>query len=280
MSLIDLHCHSTASDGHLTPTELVEHAAAAGVTTMALTDHDTVEGLDEALAAGARSGVQVIPGIELTVQVPHGSMHLLAYLPTTRPEALVERMTRQTELRTERIRMIVDRLAEIGVPVDWDAVRARAAGQMGRPHVAHEMVQAGHVQTVQEAFDRYLADGGPAHVPNAGLEPHDALSLVGAVGGVAVLAHPASLRLPPRHLQSFVQSLAARGLRGIEVHRPEHTAEQRDAYGAIAKRLRLIPSGGSDFHKPDGPFLIGDTGTPPLGHASVELIVTGANLSE
>lgn len=279
MSLIDLHCHSTASDGHLTPTALVEHAAAGGVTTMALTDHDTVEGLDEAVAAGARLGVRVLSGIELTVQVPHGSMHLLAYLPTTRPEALIERMARQTELRTERIRMIVDRLAEIGVPVDWDRVRARAAGQMGRPHVAHEMVHAGHVDTVQEAFDRYLADGGPAHVPNAGLEPHDTLSLVRQVGGVPVLAHPASLRLPARHLQSFVQSLAARGLQGIEVHRPEHTAEQRDSYGAIAKRLRLIPAGGSDFHKPDGPFLIGDTGTPPLAEASVERILSGANLT-
>lgn len=279
MSIIDLHCHSTASDGHLTPTALVEHAAAAGVTTMALTDHDTVEGLDEAVAAGERFGVRVLPGIELTVQVPHGSMHLLAYLPTTSPAELIERMQRQTELRTERIRMIVDRLAEIGVPVDWDAVRARAAGQMGRPHVAHVMVQAGHVASVQEAFDRYLADGGPAHVPNAGLEPQDALSLVRDAGGVAVLAHPASLRLPARHLHSFVQSLTARGLHGIEVHRPEHTAEQRDTFSAIAKRLRLIPSGGSDFHKPDGPFLIGDTGTPPLTEASIERIMTGANLS-
>lgn len=271
--MIDLHCHSTASDGHLSPTGLVEHAAAAGIATMALTDHDTVDGLDEAVTAGERVGVRVIPGIELTVQVPHGSMHMLAYLPTTRPLAIMSRMERQSQLRVERVRLIVEKLAGLGVRIDWEMVRARAKGQVGRPHVAQTLVETGYVETVQEAFDRYLADGGPAHVPNRGLEPDEALAVVREDGAVAVLAHPASLRLPARHLQSFVQSLAARGLRGIEIHRPEHTPEQRDAFGAIARRLRLIPGGGSDFHKIDGPYRIGDTGSPALDDSAVDAIL-------
>lgn len=272
--MIDLHCHSTASDGHLSPTELVEHAASSGIGTIALTDHDTVSGLDEALVAGERMGVRVIPGIELTVEVPHGSMHLLAYLPTTRPEPLLERLDYQSRLRTERVEMIVDKLAALGVPVDWKDIRERATGQLGRPHVAHAMVAAGHVDTVQEAFDRFLADGGPAHVPNRGVDPHEAMELVTASRAVAVLAHPASLKLSLRQLHSFVQSLAARGLRGIEVFRPEHTPQQRDEYGDIARRLSLITGGGSDFHKTDGPFHIGDTGEPALPRESLEAIVS------
>jgi len=270
--LIDLHAHTTASDGDLTPAELVAAAAAAAVATLAVTDHDTVAGLGAAVEAGAGHGVRVIPGIELTARVPHGSMHLLGYFDDVAPEPLVDRLEELSAYREIRIRAIVERLGDLGVELAWDDVRARAAGQLGRPHVAAALVGAGHVATREEAFDRWLADGRPAHVPSRGLEPDVAVRLVRASGGVPVLAHPGSLALPARHLESFVQRLAAHGLVGIEVHRPEHTPEARDAYRRIAKRLRLVPSGGSDFHRPDGPFALGDTGRPPLDPAAADLL--------
>lgn len=264
MSRIDLHSHTTASDGLLDPAELVAHAVTGGVTTLAVTDHDTVAGLPAAQAAADDAGVSLLGGVELTVQVPHGSMHLLGYLPPAAASTLAGALAGLTALRTERIRAIVDRLDALGVPVAWERVRALAAGQLGRPHVAAALVEAGHSTSIQDAFDRWLADGRPGHVPQRGLEPTEAVRLVTSVGGVAVLAHPASLRLPARHLQSVAQRLAAAGLAGIEVHRPEHTPEQRDQYNAVARRLRLLPCGGSDFHRRDGPFALGDTGVPGL----------------
>jgi hypothetical protein len=262
--LIDLHSHSTASDGDLDPPDLIAAAAQAGVGTLALTDHDTMEGVPAALAAAKAHGVRVVPGIELTVQVPTGSMHLLGYFAAPDPRPLVDRLTGVSAFREQRIRRIVERLAELGVVLDWDDVRSRAAGQLGRPHVAAALVDAGHVGTMEEAFDRWLTDGRPAHVPSQGLEPDAAVRVVRESGGVPVLAHPGSLALPARHLSSFVQRLAAFGLVGIEVHRPEHRPDQRDAYAEIARRLRLVPSGGSDFHRPDDPFGLGDTGRPGL----------------
>lgn len=267
--MIELHSHSTASDGDLDPAELVAHARAAGITTLALTDHDTVAGLDAAVTAGRRHGVQLLPGIELTVGVPHGSMHLLAYLPSTAPAGLEERLAELRRMREERIRDIVGRLDALGVPVTWESVAGHADGTLGRPHVAAALIAAGHVASRKEAFDVWLADGRPAHVPQRGLDPREAVGLVRECGGCPVLAHPASLALPVRHLSSFVQQLGAWGLAGIEVHRPEHRPEQRDAYAGIAKRLHLIPCGGSDFHRPGGPFAIGDTGVPGLPPESV-----------
>lgn len=270
---VDLHAHTTASDGDLTPSELVAAAAASGVGVIAVTDHDTVAGLDEAARAGATAGVMVIAGIELTVRVPHGSMHLLGYLPTTRPDPLMGRLGELAAFREERIRAIVARLAELGASVEWDDVRGRAAGQLGRPHVADALVAAGLAAGRDDAFDRWLADGRPAHVASRGLEPVEAVRLVVDSGGAPVLAHPASLRLPARHLSSFVQRLAHHGLAGIEVHRPEHTPDQRDNYATIARRLHLIATGGSDFHRPGGPFRLGDTGTPGLAADTTERLL-------
>lgn len=270
----DLHAHTTASDGDLSPAELVRAAAAAGLATLAVTDHDTVAGLPEAVAEGRACGVRVLPGIELTVHVPHGTMHLLAYLPDTDAPPLADRLEALSRMREDRIRRIVARLEELGAGVPWEDVRARAAGQLGRPHVAAALVDAGIVESREDAFDRWLGDGRPAHVPSQGLEPEDAIRLVRASGAAPVLAHPASLMLPRRHLESFVQRLASLGLVGIEVHRPEHTPEQRDAYAGIARRLRLIPAGGSDFHRPGGPFALGDTGEPGLPPETVDRLVS------
>lgn len=243
--------------------------------TLALTDHDTMEGVPAAIVAGDAHAVRVVPGIELTVRVPTGSMHLLGYFSVAEPTPLVGRLAGVAGFREERIRRIVERLGELGVELDWGDVRGRAAGQLGRPHVAAALVDAGYVATIEEAFERWLADGKPAHVPSKGLEPDAAVRVVRESGGAPVLAHPASLALPPRHLSSFVQRLASFGLVGMEVHRPEHRPEQRDAYAQIARRLRLVPSGGSDFHRPHGSFGLGDTGDPPLPPDTLDRLFDG-----
>ena len=271
----DLHSHTTASDGELDPEDLVAAAAAAGVGVLAVTDHDTMAAVPAAAAAARRLGVQVIPGVELSVRVPHGSMHLLGYFRTADPQPLAGRLEELGAEREVRIAAIVARLDALGVPVSLERVRARAKGRVGRPHVAAELVAAGHVPSREAAFDTLIGDGGPAWVPSAGLLPDEAVELVRASGGAAVLAHPASLALGARHLEAFVQGLAARGLAGIEVHRPDHTPEQRDAFGRIARRLRLVPAGGSDFHRPGGPVRLGDTGEPPLPHDVPDRLLNG-----
>jgi hypothetical protein len=240
---------------------------------LAVTDHDTLAGNREAGARGAELGVRVIPGIELSVKRPRGSMHLLGYFTEPEPEPLAGRIAEFHERRRTRARDMVERLAELGAPVDWDDVLARAGGPVGRPHVAEALVAAGHVADRQEAFDRYLADGRPAHVGAEGLTPEEAVELVRASGGAPVLAHPASLGLVWRELDPFVGRLARAGLAGIEVHRPEHSGEQRARYGELARRWRLVPSGGSDFHRPESPLRPGDTGEPPLPPDTVDRLL-------
>lgn len=262
--LIDLHAHTTASDGALTPTELVTRAAGRGVAVLALTDHDTVGGVEAAVAAAAPLGVRVVPGVELSVRAPQGTLHLLGYFPAVPGEPLRSRLTALAESRRGRAARIVARLAELGAPVDLDEVLASAAGSVGRPHIADALVRAGYASSRTNAFDRYLSDRGPAYVPYDRLTPVDAIRLVRDSGGVPVLAHPASLGMSDRHLQSFVHSLASAGLAGIEVHRPDHGPEQRRQYGRLARSLRLVPCGGSDFHRPGDGVEPGDTGTPPL----------------
>lgn len=251
-------------------------AAAAGVTTLAVTDHDTMAGVPEAIAAGARLGVRVVPGIEISVKAPAGSMHLLGYFTQPLPEPLGGELEALRARREGRARRIVARLAEAGVPVRFEDVAARAGGPIGRPHLADALVAAGHVGERQEAFDRYLADGGPCWVPHEGLSPERAVALVAASGGAPVLAHPATLGLGARHLDAFVQRLAAVGLRGIEVHRPEHSPEQHEAYGRLARRHRLVPAGGSDFHgRADDPEP-GASGQPPLPPGTLDRLLGAA----
>jgi 3',5'-nucleoside bisphosphate phosphatase len=244
---------------------------------MALTDHDTLAGVPEALEAGEAVGVRVAPAIELSVRVPHGSMHLLGYFPAaaTAPQPLAGRLRELAEGRRERIAAVVARLAELGAPVELADVERRAAGPVGRPHVADALVDAGYVADRREAFDRYLHDGGPAYVPSRGLEPAEAVSCVLESGGAPALAHPASLALDRNRLEAFVRRLAGLGLRGVEVHRPEHTPDQREAYGRLARRLGLVACGGSDFHEPGGFAAPGDTGAPALPTDALDRLLEG-----
>lgn len=248
-------------------------AAASGVVVLAVTDHDTLEAVPAAIAAGTALAVRVVPGIELSVHVPSGSMHLLGYFREAAPEPLAARLDALRAAREERARRIVERLGELGAPVAFADVAGRAAGAIGRPHVADALVAAGHARDRQDAFERYLADGGPAWVPHEGLTPRQAIDLVRDSGGAAVLAHPASLRLSTRELAGFVRRLAGWGLAGIEVHRPEHTSDRRAAFAELAHRNRIVASGGSDFHRPEDPLRPGDTGDPPLPLDAIERLL-------
>jgi predicted metal-dependent phosphoesterase TrpH len=243
------------------------------VRVLAVTDHDTLDGVAAALRAGRALGVRVVPGVELSVVAPSGSMHLLGYFRDPAPSPLVERLEELRAAREARARLIVERLADAGAPISFDDVAARAAGPIGRPHLADAVVAAGHARDRQDAFDRFLADDGPAAVPHRGLIPEEAVRLVAAAGGAAALAHPASLRMAPEALSAVVGRLAGAGMRGIEVHRPDHTPERRDAYAALARRHGLVATGGSDFHRPSEELRPGDTGTPPLPLDAVDALL-------
>jgi predicted metal-dependent phosphoesterase TrpH len=256
---LELHCHSTASDGALAPAALVEHAHALGIGTLALTDHDTLAGLGEAAGAAARLGLRFVAGAEISVRPPSGSMHLLAYLPSAEAEPLATRIQAIADYRGSRNQRMVARLNELGYALEWDDVARRAKGRVGRPHIAAALVDAGHVGSLQEAFDRLLADGQPAYVDAGSLGPEEAVEVVAASGGAPVLAHPYSLRMGDAELERFVARLAACGLRGVECYRPDHDAGQRAFTLRLCARAGLVPTGGCDWHgRPDD---------PPLGHA-------------
>lgn len=269
--------HTNRSDGFHDPSELVGIAASQGVRVMAITDHDTLAGISEAVARGRELGVRVIPGIELSVRIPHGNMHLLGYFPDEAPSPICERIEGFGDTRTVRAREMVDRLAELGAPLNWDAVLAVADGApIGRPHIAEALINAGHVTERQEAFDLYLATGRPAYVGSDGLDPEEAVDLVRLSGGAAVLAHPETLKLDDAHLDPFVGRLARAGLAGIEVYRPEHTADQFARFRGLASRWDLIPSGGSDYHRPSSPHMPGSTGDPALPTDTVDRLLAFA----
>jgi predicted metal-dependent phosphoesterase TrpH len=270
----DLHMHTNRSDGSHDPADLVEYAGGRGVEVMAITDHDTMAGVPEAVAAGRAVGVRVIPGIELSIKVPHGSMHLLGYFTEPAPEPLAGLIAGFGEKRVQRARDMVDRLNDMGVAVDWDDVLQGAAGApLGRPHIAEALMRAGHVTERKEAFDLYLGDGRPAYVGSDGLDVEEGLDLVRASGGVPVLAHPYTLALDAAHLDPFVGRLARAGLAGIEVHRPEYAPDQHAAYRQLASKYGLVPSGGSDYHRPSSPHHPGATGDPPLPDDTVDRLM-------
>jgi len=216
----------------------------------------------------------VIPGIELSIKVPHGSMHLLGYFDDPVPDPLSGLIAGFGEIRTQRAREMVDRLNDMGVAVDWDDVIAGAAGApLGRPHIAEALIRAGHVTERKEAFDLYLGDGRPAYVGSDGLGVEEGVQLVIESGGAPVLAHPETLKLDDAHLDPFVGRLKQAGLAGIEVHRPEHSADQFARFRALARKYGLIESGGSDYHRPTSPHHPGSTGIPALPLDTVDRLL-------
>lgn len=245
---IDLHCHSTASDGTRPPAEVMRRARAAGLDVVALTDHDTLAGQDEARRA-LPPGLTLVPGLELSCHLRGHSVHLLAYLVDPGHAGLSAECEAIRTDRVRRARAMVRRLRELGVPVTWEQVAALASGSVGRPHIARAMVAAGAISRPQEAFTRdWLAPGGRAYVERYALPPERAIGLVRDAGGVAVLAHPG---LPARGWvipDEAITALAAAGLAGLEADHPDHDEGERDRLRALAARLGLAVTGGSDDH--------------------------------
>jgi hypothetical protein len=239
--------HTTASDGRLTPAELVDRAAEAGLTTIAVTDHDTTAAVDEVTALAAAHGIRVVPGIEITAVDVGRDVHVLGYFFEHRGPVLAAFLARQRGLRVDRVREIGARLRALDVPVDVDALVAEAAAlpgtSIGRPWLARALVDAGHVESVAAAFDRLLGFGQPAYVPRTGVSPTEVVAVVHAAGGIASFAHPGLTKR-----DWLLAPMAEAGLDAIEVYHSDHSAEARGAYRALAERLGLAASGGSDFH--------------------------------
>jgi 3',5'-nucleoside bisphosphate phosphatase len=250
---VDLHTHSTASDGSLPPAAVVEAARAAGLRAIALTDHDTLAGIPEARRVGDAVGVRIVAGTELSVVLDDREIHLLA-LHIERPEVLESELADLREARRGRAGRIVERLNALGVPVRLEAVLAEAGeGAIGRPHVARAMVAGGWARDFRDAFDRWLGSGRPAHVEKRRLDAGDAIRMVHDAGGLAVFAHPGATGTRDR-----IERLARLGLDGVEVLHPSHGAEDIARLRALADHLALVPSGGSDWHGAmEGPRTIG-----------------------
>jgi predicted metal-dependent phosphoesterase TrpH len=260
--VIDLHMHTTASDGRLSPRALVAAAAAAGIQTIAVTDHDTTAGVAEATAAGRDAGLTVVPGIEITAVHEQRDVHVLGYyLDGSHPD-LAAFLVRQRADRRRRIVELVERLGALGAPIELPA-DLMTRESIGRPVVAAALVAAGHVSTMQEAFDRYLAEGRPAFVPRTGGAPAEVVALIAEAGGCAALAHSGKLKVAD--LDAFVASLAEAGMPAIEVHHPDHDEADRTRLLGLAARHGLLVTGGSDYHGPDDgrADAFGRIGLPP-----------------
>jgi predicted metal-dependent phosphoesterase TrpH len=248
---IDLHTHSRISDGTDSPAQLVGKAGQARLDVVALTDHDTFAGLDEAVAEGERLGVQVVRGLELSCSRRGNSVHLLAYGADPTDAALAAEMVRVRTGRTDRLSPVLAKLAELGVPVTEEQVMVQvgASPSVGRPHIADALMAAGHVRDRAEAFDRFLADGGPAHVPRYAIDVQTGIDLVHGAGGLAVIAHPWGRGrehvLPPELLEELA---VEHRLDGLEVDHQDHDADVRHRLRELTARLGLLATGSSDYH--------------------------------
>lgn len=247
--MLDLHTHSSASDGSLSPAELVVLADRVGLVGLALTDHDTVAGLPEALAAAADAAVELIPGVELSAAADRGAIHIVGLHVDHDEAGLRGGLARVRRWRDERNPEIARKLAELGKPVELDEVtRIAGGGVVGRPHFAAALVARGHVRDVDEAFARYLSRGGAAYVPKRKLAPAECIALIRGAGGVPVLAHPDQAQLGRAALRDLVGRLADQGLAGIEVYCPTYDSAMTRLYREIALEYGLVESGGTDFH--------------------------------
>jgi 3',5'-nucleoside bisphosphate phosphatase len=265
---VDLHAHTFFSDGQLSPEELVQIALARDLVALGITDHDTVEGISRALVAGG-GRIRIVPGIEVSSVLDGYDLHILGYFIDYQSESL---RTRLEEFRTERRNRalaIMERLRELGAPVDETAVFAAAEpGVVGRPHVAHALVRAGHVPSVEAAFQQFLGPRGRAFVQRPAFHSEDAIACIREAGGASVLAHPGG-QLP----ESLAERLKDAGLDGVEVWHPSHGTTATRRWRDTARKLHLIESGGSDFHGTHRGAALGDL---PVPERAVELLLDAA----
>lgn len=254
--IIDLHTHTRFSDGSATPTELVFAAANEGAAAIAITDHDTVDGLAEGRDAASKAEIEFVNGIEISADYGPGTMHILGYCIDDRSETLIAAIARLKAAREQRNPEIARRLQQLGLDITMEEAAAVAGSKVvGRPHFARLLVEKGYVSTIQEAFDKLLAKGAPAYVEKQRLSPSDSVSLIHSAGGAAVLAHPYQLKLSShREIEDTIVWLVGLGLDGIEAIYSRHSPEQRTEYADLAAKHGLLITGGSDYHgryKPD-----------------------------
>jgi predicted metal-dependent phosphoesterase TrpH len=265
--VIDLHTHTRYSDGSLTPTELVELAAHEGLHAVAITDHDTVDGVEEALAAGRRLGVEVVPGVEINLEHGQVTMDLLGYFLAGCPTAeLRAELAELRAYRDERNARILERLAELGYPIGAEELAAVAEhGAVGRPHIGEALRRHGHVTSIAEAFERFLRRGAPAWVDRRRLSLAQAVRSLRASGGLPVIAHPGIIRTDDAGLAAIARDAARLGVVGLECYYPAHDRVTVARVLGLCERLALVPTGGSDFHgdvKPANTLGVGANGEP------------------
>ena len=245
MSQVDLHLHSTASDGRLSPAEVVAVAAGRGLTTIALTDHDTIGGIAEAVAAArAFPGFRMVPGVELSTDAG-GEVHVIGYFIDCTSDDLRARLDKMRNSRRERAQAMIERLADLGVVIEWSRVKEIAgSGSVGRPHLAQAMLEKGYIASFKDAFTHYIGYGGPAYVERQKVTPVRAVEIVLEAGGLPVLAHP----LTGSATEALVIELKAAGLVGLEAYYNNYTADQISDLVSLAREHNLIATGGSDYH--------------------------------
>ncbi len=243
---VDLHVHSTASDGTWTPAQVVAEAGKAGVELLALTDHDTMEGARQAIGSAGASGIRFVPGIEFNTDVPGHEIDILGYFREIPSDpAFIAILRKRDAARIERAREILKKLKSIGIDIPYDRVREIAGGVVARPHIAQAMIEKGYVGSQKEAYRRYIGLGGPAFVEHDPFQATDAISTIRNTGGIPVIAHPGLIRD-----DSWVEKLIEAGVQGLEVFYPEHTPEQVKHYADLARRAGLLVTAGSDNHGP------------------------------
>lgn len=264
--LVDLHVHTTASDGTLTPTEIVAYAKSKNLRAVAITDHDTIGGLEEALGAGDRLNFPVIPGVEISVDHQGKEMHILGYYIDIASDDLKENLQKLQDYRRERNPKMIRKLQELGFKINLAEVEAEAGGPIiGRPHFASVLVNKGYVRDKQEAFDKYLAGGMPGYVKKEKLVPREGIELILRAGGMPVLAHPKYLKEQGyAQLAALLSKLKSFGLQGIEAFYPNHDARDTETYLRLAAEHRLLVTGGTDFHGANKPDIDLGTGTGEL----------------
>ena len=258
----DLHLHTNASDGVKSPSELVDLVSSTSLTLFAITDHDTTAGLDEAESASLKyPGITFIPGIELSAEVDGAEIHLTCHFIDRHNSEMQSELSALMQDRELKAEQIVDRLGEIGLPVDWEDVVANADGAIGRPHIARAMLARGYVSSVSDAFTRYLSPGRPAYISRRKLGGIRALQLVHDAGGVATVAHPRTVS----NVEGVLSTLKPHGLAGIEVYAEKYGTDMIDRYSVLADRFDLVKSGGSDYHANNtvNEIVPGMNGPPP-----------------
>lgn len=259
---IDLHLHTNVSDGTLTPTQLIDLVGSTNLKTIAITDHDTTAGMEEAIkAVKKKSSLQLIPGIELGSEIDGSEIHLIGLFINYHDVGFQQTITNFKLQRVEAAKTMVQQLNNLGIKITWEHVQKLAEGVVGRPHIARAMQEAGFVGSINEAFERYIGDDGPARVSRPKFDPVEALELITSAGGIGIIAHPRTVK----NIESILKLLSDAGLAGIEVYAEKYGPEQHGFYASLANNYNLIPCGGTDYHNfgIENESVPGITGPPP-----------------